>query len=336
MPIVRHALFATSADGTRIYAEAVGLRSDENSNAKRPILLFVHGFSMTNVAFDAIFNDERWTDWGYLIRYDLRGHGRSGKPVDPEAWTSKRFAEDVDAVFKAFGVQEEKPFVVGWSLGATIITDILAVHPPSYLSGIVYAAPLPYMGPTLSLVGTPECLGLLPALLQDADVKAYQEAARGFVGRCWSGFQRVIGVGMDADSEVQDPTVDGDDADYHAALTILGTSLLQPRAVTTQLLLRTQDPAPFLASGAQGGLPMLALFGTEDRIIQKGAALNAIASWAAERIQVRDLEGADHFLWLPARGKSKTKDNLRDIWTGGKFGEMVREWVDGVRANAST
>lgn len=46
------------------------------------------------------------------VRYDARGHGRSGKPDTDEAWESKRFAEDFDTVVKAYELH--RPFVVGW------------------------------------------------------------------------------------------------------------------------------------------------------------------------------------------------------------------------------
>jgi pimeloyl-ACP methyl ester carboxylesterase len=46
------------------------------------------------------------------VRYDVRGHGRSGKPSDVAAWESKRLAEDFDAVVEAFKL--DKPFVLGW------------------------------------------------------------------------------------------------------------------------------------------------------------------------------------------------------------------------------
>jgi pimeloyl-ACP methyl ester carboxylesterase len=59
------------------------------------------------------------------IRYDLRGHGRSGKPEVPEAHTGKRYAEDFAAVCMAFGLV--KPVFAGWSWGGESI-----FHYPSH------------------------------------------------------------------------------------------------------------------------------------------------------------------------------------------------------------
>ncbi|KAJ7074784.1 Alpha/Beta hydrolase protein [Mycena amicta] len=324
--------YATSADGTLIYAEAVGSRTNTKP---KPVLVFIHGFSMTSIAFDKIFEDEGWSGWGYLIRYDLRGHGRSGKPTTDEAWLSARMAEDFDAVLRAFSVQEEKPYVLGWSLGATFITDILTLHPESesqhYLSGIIYAAALPYMGPTLALVGSPACLALLPGLMQTGDVDAYQEAARGFLGLAYEGFD------LDLDSNSESPRErvgshmhekeqeareeEEEEEEYRFALTLLGTSLTQPRSVTIKLLSRTQDPQSLLRAGSRagGGLPLLILHGTNDRIIQKQAVVDAVRGrWDASKLSVVDLQGAQHFLWLGANGEN-----------GKRFREVVIGWVDG-------
>ncbi|KAF7290724.1 Hydrolase-4 domain-containing protein [Mycena indigotica] len=292
-----------SADGTAIYAEATGDKG-------KPVAVFIHGFAMTSSAFDGIFEDKAWTSWGHLIRYDVRGNGRSGKPTADAAWASGRLAEDFDAVMAAFGVSDARPFVVGWSLGGTYITDILASHPPSYLSGIVYAAALPYMGPTLSLVAAPAVLSLLPALTQTSDVDLYQAASREFVGLCYAAFDLAAACASATDS----------DADHRTALGILGAALLQPRAVTVQLLSRTQDPGPLLAAGRAGALPLLVLNGTEDKVIQRQAVVDAVDGWDARQLRVVDLEGAEHFLWL-GTGKEA-------------FGKTVRGWVGDVLAAA--
>lgn len=54
------------------------------------------------------------------MRYDLRGHGRSGKPETAAGYTSDKFAEDFKAVMTAFGLT--KPIVVGWSYGGSCHT----------------------------------------------------------------------------------------------------------------------------------------------------------------------------------------------------------------------
>ena len=48
----------------------------------------------------------------YKIRFDLRGHGRTGKPSVEEDYSSKKHAEDYAAVVKEFSAK--KPIIVGW------------------------------------------------------------------------------------------------------------------------------------------------------------------------------------------------------------------------------
>ena len=46
------------------------------------------------------------------MRFDLRGHGRTGKPDNLEGYSSQKHAEDFAAVVKEFGAKS--PIVVGW------------------------------------------------------------------------------------------------------------------------------------------------------------------------------------------------------------------------------
>ncbi|KAJ6632466.1 Alpha/Beta hydrolase protein [Mycena sp. CBHHK59/15] len=272
-----------SADGTSIYAEAVG-------DPSKPAVVFIHGFSMSAMAFDAIFSDPEWIARVYVVgavRYDVRGHGRSDKPVDEAAWESQRLAEDFDAVVDAFKLN--KPFVLGWSLGATFITDVLSFKPPGYLSGIIYTAALPYMGPALAKVGSPACLACLPPLTQTADVDAYQAAAIAFVELVHTALP------------------------YTLYLACLGNSMVQRREVTVRLLSRTQDPAGLLAAGRDAGLPLLVVHAAKDRIIVREETLSAVEGWKNMKAVV--IDDAEHFIWL---------DQPK------AFRKQVLEWIDGI------
>jgi pimeloyl-ACP methyl ester carboxylesterase len=48
------------------------------------------------------------------VRFDMRAHGRSGKPERPEDYESIRYAEDVQAVIDGFKLN--KPILAGWSV----------------------------------------------------------------------------------------------------------------------------------------------------------------------------------------------------------------------------
>lgn len=94
-----------SADGTPIWAQAAG-------NPNNPAVVFIHGFSCTGLSFSKQFSDPDLLQNLYLLRYDVRGHGRSGQPLEAKDYESLRHAEDFKAVMDAFGVK--RPFVAGW------------------------------------------------------------------------------------------------------------------------------------------------------------------------------------------------------------------------------
>ena len=98
----------TSADGTAVYAEAIG-------DPTNPHIVFLHGFWLASVVWDCIFYNPRYTDQFYLVRYDMRGHGRSGKPTTAEEYASERLAQDFAVVLEAFDLKQ--PIFVGWSMG---------------------------------------------------------------------------------------------------------------------------------------------------------------------------------------------------------------------------
>ena len=117
------ARYLTSPDGTVIYADAIG-------NPSKPHIVFVHGLSLSGAVFDNVFTDTRYHSEFYMVstvpryiflqavilflqvRYDMRGHGRSGKPEADEGYLSQRYAEDYQAVSQAFHLK--RPVFVGW------------------------------------------------------------------------------------------------------------------------------------------------------------------------------------------------------------------------------
>ncbi|KAF9467592.1 Alpha/Beta hydrolase protein [Collybia nuda] len=252
-----------SADGTEIYADAIGDRA-------KPALVFIHGFSLSSVVFDSIFADHEWTNHVYLVRYDVRGHGKSGKPIDEASWESKRLAGDFDAVVEGFKLI--KPIPVGWSMGGTHITDVLSLHPPSYLTGVVYISPLPYMGPILQQVASPAVLACLPRFLRTDDVNIFQGTALEFLDLCSQTCPQSL------------------------RLACLGSIMVQPRAVTQRVLSRTQDQTGLFKAGEESGLPFLLFDARADAIIDGKAVRSAVAGW--RNLKVVEIDGADHMPWV--------------------------------------
>ncbi|KAJ7268033.1 Alpha/Beta hydrolase protein, partial [Mycena rebaudengoi] len=105
-------------DGTEILAEATG-------DYSKPHIVFVHGASSNGTVFDPIFKT-RSAD-RKSVRYDIRGHGRSGKPQRPEDYESIRYAEDFQA------------------LTSTVLADICAHISPLPISAALWIAPFAYL-----------------------------------------------------------------------------------------------------------------------------------------------------------------------------------------------
>nr|WP_245354757.1 alpha/beta hydrolase [Brachybacterium sacelli] len=92
-----------------------------------PALVLLHG---------SVLSRAIWRGLGYLeplaaehtvIRVDLRGHGRSGAPHDPAAYSQEIFVADLLAVLDAEGIG--RAALLGYSLGARIALTTTLEHP---------------------------------------------------------------------------------------------------------------------------------------------------------------------------------------------------------------
>src|SRR5262249_55793276 len=63
----------------------------------------------------------------HIVTYDLRGHGNSDKPLEPEKYKeSKGWADEVKTVMET--AKLKRPVLVGWSYGGGVIADYLKLH----------------------------------------------------------------------------------------------------------------------------------------------------------------------------------------------------------------
>jgi pimeloyl-ACP methyl ester carboxylesterase len=69
-----------------------------------------------------------------VIAFDLRGHGRSGKPHEPAAY-GREMALDIVRLLDHAGV--ERAHIGGYSLGAHIVAQLLTLHPERFLGAIL-------------------------------------------------------------------------------------------------------------------------------------------------------------------------------------------------------
>ena len=91
-----------------------------------PAVVLLHGSALSRAI---------WRGPGYVraldgftvVRMDLRGHGRSGKPHEPEAYRMQLVVDDVLAVLDAAGVG--RAHVVGYSFGSRVGFALAATEP---------------------------------------------------------------------------------------------------------------------------------------------------------------------------------------------------------------
>ncbi|KAJ3976775.1 Alpha/Beta hydrolase protein [Lentinula raphanica] len=118
-----------SSDGCIIYAEATG-------SSHNPHVVLIHGMTFCGALFDDMCSLPQTLEKLYIVRYDLRGHGRSGKPETAESHSSKLYADDFMAVASEFGLKT--PVLAGWSFGGQVAIDLAANISPLPISGVFY------------------------------------------------------------------------------------------------------------------------------------------------------------------------------------------------------
>lgn len=99
-----------------------------------PAILFIHGIGQSHYSFVHQLNSDLADDY-FLVAFDLRGHGASGKPWLAEDYgPAKVWAEDVAAVLAATGA--ERPVVVAWSYGTLVVMDYIREYGADTLTGV--------------------------------------------------------------------------------------------------------------------------------------------------------------------------------------------------------
>jgi len=121
-------------------ADGVPLNMVTAGNPENPAILLIHGIGQSHYSFVHQLNSALAEDF-YLVTFDLRGHGASGKPWEPEAYTDyRKWAGDVNAILDASGAQ--RPIALGWSYGTLVLMDYLREFGSDRLAGIVLTGAL--------------------------------------------------------------------------------------------------------------------------------------------------------------------------------------------------
>jgi pimeloyl-ACP methyl ester carboxylesterase len=98
----------------------------EWGKANGPPILFVHGLSQNHLCWDKQY-ESALADEFRLVAYDLRGHGMSEAPLEPQHYTDGRlWAGDVAAIIDELLL--DRPVLVGWSYGSFVICDYVRAH----------------------------------------------------------------------------------------------------------------------------------------------------------------------------------------------------------------
>jgi len=124
------AVSVKTPDGLTISAQDWG-------NPSGPEILFIHGFSQSHLSWiKQVTNGDLAREF-HMVTYDLRGHGNSDKPFEPERYKdSKAWGDEVQAVMDATGLK--RPVLVGWSYGGRVMADYLKTHGTAKLAGLNY------------------------------------------------------------------------------------------------------------------------------------------------------------------------------------------------------
>jgi pimeloyl-ACP methyl ester carboxylesterase len=126
-------------------------------------ILFVHGLAQSHLSFAPQYASPL-AGRHRLVAYDVRGHGESGKPLDPAFYQDgRRWADELHAVIERAGLA--RPILVGWSMGGRVVRQYLMHYGDRRLGGLVFVATRPFEDPAVlapasraNLEGRPDTL----------------------------------------------------------------------------------------------------------------------------------------------------------------------------------
>lgn len=271
--------FATGTDGTPIAYTTAG-------DPGAPAILFIHGWAQQFTCWQPAI--DRLVDRFHLVAMDLRGHGASGKPEDPAAYTDTTlWSGDVAAVIAAAGLA--RPTLVGWSYGARVIAAHLATAGCAHLAGVVLVGGILAIGAAREdwMVGQSS-----PGLDRDlytGDVPRRLRATARFVAAC---------------------TAEPLDRMTYAEL--VGANMLCPAPVRRALFAADVDLRPAFAAMTRPGL---AIHGLADTVVTP--ATGEAAAKLMPQGQFLGYEGVGHapFLEAPDRFAADLASFVTTAWT---------------------
>ncbi len=99
-----------------------------------PALLLIHGFNQAALCWRRQRESELAKSYR-LVSIDVRGHGASDKPLEPQAYNqSQPFADDITAVLDHLNI--DRFVFVGWSMGGNWAADYVRHYGDERMRGV--------------------------------------------------------------------------------------------------------------------------------------------------------------------------------------------------------
>jgi non-heme chloroperoxidase len=253
-------------DGVRLHARDWG---DPNG----PELLLVHGWSQSDLCWAKQVGGGLASRFR-IVTFDLRGHGLSEKPVDPEHYVDGRlWADDLAAVIEQTDLK--RPVVVAWSYGGLILTDYVREYGDARIGAInLVGAAVMLKPPTFDHIG--------PGFLANANDACQSDLATN-IG-AMQRFLRACTL---------------DELDEGEWTTALCWNMVVPPAVRGALISRDVDGCDVLATVS---VPVLVTHGRADTIVLLSMAEHvldrckpAVPSWYDDVAHMPFWEATERF-----------------------------------------
>jgi pimeloyl-ACP methyl ester carboxylesterase len=238
---------------------------DAGNPAGKPIL-FIHGYVQSTFSWRRQFAGDLSGDFR-LLAFDLRGHGESAKPAEPEAYTESRpWADDVAAVIDALDLRDV--MLVGWSYAGYVIGDYLRAYGVERVASIALVSAVTVKGGEKARgFSGPNFTALFPALFS-ADLEALRPAMARFVDRCYA-----------------DPA----QLSENDRVKLIAIGEQTPALVRESMMRRRLDNDDVLSAL---GIPVLCVHGTKDEIVTVASSQHNAAVIPGAQLSI--YEGIGH------------------------------------------
>lgn len=276
--IARETFTVRSSDGTMLVGEAQG-------DPGAPEILFIHGLRQSRLSWEKQLADPALKGFR-IVSFDLRGHGDSGKPDTPEAYSdADKWADDVAAVIK--GAKLRRPVLVGWSLGGYVAGAYLRKFGGEAIAGVNLVDAVTKLSPDLL---TEEAV-TFTGTATSHDLATRAAATADFLAVCFH----------------QPPTK----LEMQRMLVING---MTPRVVNEGFVAtKTTDLEP--AFKAYGG-PILLTHGVHDRLVRVAMSERIKAIHANSRLSLFSESGHSPFYEEPVRFGKELAEFVREANRG--------------------